>query len=147
MQGEKPETAVDAVLKLALDLPKGEQRRLHSILGMLADPGAATESGVDDGTSVNEVESVEAWLGGIRAEKPWVQLQLIDDALAKVEKGPAHELIKAARRELVDAHPPVAVRRAVALMVERQPVAAALGAVGLLVAVGALGRGLFRLLF
>jgi hypothetical protein len=147
MQAEKPETAVDAVLKLALDLPKGEQRRLHSILGMLADTGTATEPGADDGTSVNEVESVETWLGGIRAEKPWVQLQLVDDALAKVETGPAHELIKAARRELVEGHPPVAVRRAVAQMVERQPMAASLGAVGLLVAVGELGRGLFRLMF
>lgn len=62
--------------------------------------------------------------------------------------GPEDEdVLRAARAALLAEHPQIAARNTVTNLVVQQPLAFAAGGVGLVLAVIAVGRGLFRLVF
>lgn len=140
---------LSGVLKGALSLPEEDQRRLCEIMVRLtsgvpstgAEPPSVEPSA--DGSQVGAAE----WLQQIQGHPLWVQVQLLDDALASVEEPDELEVLREAQNRLLSENPPLAVRRAVVRLAVQHPVGMCAGAVGLLLAIAAAARGLFRLVF
>ena len=93
-----------------------------------------------------ELETAQ-WLEQLRGLPAWTQLQLLDEALETADAPHDVALLEAARIQLLHAHPPLAVRRAVVALATRQPIATCVGSVGLVVGVIGAIRLLARVVF
>lgn len=136
------------VLKGALALPEEDKRRLAEIMVRVTTPDAAAPA-IAPAPSSQPVEAPQVgaveWLRSIRGEPAWVQLQLVDDALETADDAAEAQVLRDAQRAMLQENPPLAVRRAVVRVASEHPIGICVGALGLLLALIALGRGLFRL--
>ncbi|MBC5767632.1 hypothetical protein [Ramlibacter albus] len=137
--------SLGAVLDQALLLPAHEQRQLAEAMVALTGGALAHKGGPElaDAAGLD----VHAWLQSIRSSSPWAQLQDIDASLEDVLAPEDEDVLRAARAALLAEHPQIAARNIVTNLVVQQPLAFAAGGVGLVLAVIAVGRGLFRLVF
>lgn len=144
--------AFGSVLTQALQLEAKDQERLADLMNRVArrnetvDPPAVVGESQSDASS--EEVSLEQWLQTLSELTPWQRLQLIDDAIENTEAGTTNgaELEKA-RRELLNEHPALNVRLAIQRSAAEHPGRVVIGVIGLLLAIGTLGHGLFRLVF
>lgn len=139
------------ILKAALALPEQDKRRLAELMARLTAPDQATDSVAaqrrERASEVAPPPNAAEWLQTIRSEPVWVQLQLLEDAINDADDPSELQLLRAAHKMLLQENPPVAVRRAVVRVAEAHPTGICVGAVGLLFALFALGRGVFHLAF
>jgi hypothetical protein len=137
--------SLGAVLDQAMLLPAHEQRQLAD--AMVALTGAALA--LPEGPELSDAAGldVHAWLQSIRGSSPWAQLQDIDASLEDDLTAEDEAALRAARAALLAEHPQIAARNTVRNLVVQQPLACAAGGAGLVLAVIAVGRGLFRLVF
>jgi hypothetical protein len=137
--------SLGAVLDMAMSLPTQEQRQLAEAISAIAGgPVARAEAAV---LSDAMGPDVHEWLQSIRDNTPWSQLQLLDASLADALPAEDAEILRAARAELLAAHPQISARNVVRNLVVHQPIAFVVGGVGLVFAVLAVGRTVFRLVF
>jgi hypothetical protein len=146
-----PQAQFADVLRGALTLLPDDQERLCSVLQRItalpvaafpAHPPAHAPDQV-----AQEAQTLEDWLQQIQCEPVWTQLLLLDDALANVDSEEEASALRAARTRLLQANPPIAVRRAVVDLASQHPIGVCVGAAGLAVALVGLGRVLLRILF
>jgi hypothetical protein len=148
-----PEARFADVLRGALALAADDQARLCSVLQRITALPAPPSSAIPPAAALtpeevaHEEQTLETWLQQIRCEPVWTQLLLLDDALAGVDSEEEASAIRAARTRLLQANPPIAVRRAVVDLASQHPMGVCVGAVGLAVAIIGLGRVLLRILF
>lgn len=141
----KPDNLAGALQQL-LGLPPAERQQMLEVLRLAG--GAATAADpVTDISPEDARTAVTDWLKSIEDLVAWERLQLLEAALADVESEAETGALSDARKALLDAHPPLAVRRAVVELVTLHPVATGVGALGLLLALLALGRNVFRAMF
>ena len=139
-------------LRDVLALPADDQVRLHAVLervtGAIHSPSALqmVAAPLPAGDPAPQ-EDVTQWLVQVRELPVWTQLQLLDEALASAVAPEEMALLESARSQILRAHPPLAVRRAVVALATRQPIATSVGSVGLVVGVFGIGRLLARLMF
>lgn len=144
---------LSGVLRRVLELGHEDQKRLRAILSSLAGaPADAVTNAPASSTEPHPAEEPAAgtasqWLDQIRAEAPWSQVRLLDEALHAEDGETDLQLLRDARARLLQENPPLAVRLAVVRLATERPLAVCTGGVGLLLAVIALGRGVFRLVF
>lgn len=140
---------LSGVLKAALALPAEDQRRLCEILDRITSSESSTGAArpvVASATVDSEVGATE-WLQQIQGHPLWVQVQLLDEALESVEEPDEIEVLREAQNRLLSENPPLAVRRAVVRLASEHPMGICAGGVGLLLAVAAVARGLFHVVF
>jgi hypothetical protein len=148
-----PEAQLADVLKGALALSADDQAQLCSVLlritALPASPLDVVPPSAEHATdqAAHEQQAVENWLQQVQREPVWTQLLLLDDALAGIDSEEEASALRAARTQLLQANPPIAVRRAVVDLASQHPIGVCVGAVGLAVALFGLGRVLLRLLF
>jgi len=144
MQTDQHQTsdAFTGTLQQLLALPPNDQQRLLDVLRIAGGVAHAPAVSADEARS-----AVKDWLTRIQDLPPWERLQLIEAALVEEPSEAEAEVLTAARSDLLDAHPPVAARRAVVDLVTSHPTAATVGVVGLALALFALGRNIFRVVF
>jgi hypothetical protein len=148
-----PEAQFADVLRGALALPPGDQAQLCSVLQRItALPAAPLEVVIPSAEHApdqvaHEVQALENWLQQIQRESAWIQLLLLDDALVGVDSEEEASPLRAARTRLLQANPPIAVRRAVVDLARQHPLAVCVGAAGLAVALFGVGRVLLHILF
>lgn len=150
MEKESMDADFAGILKGALALPEEDKRRLAELMIRVTAPDRATEEVVQEREQRPEgapLVSAADWLQKIRGETAWVQLQLLDDAIDVADDPSELQLLRAAHKALLHDNPPVAVRRAVERVAGEHPFGICVGAVGLLLALFALGRGVFHLAF
>lgn len=138
------------VLKGALALPEDDRRRLAELMVRVTAPEAPPAQIVPapDPRAESPPEAGAAeWVLKIRTEPASVQLQLIEDALESTDDASELQVLREAHRALLQENLPLAVRRAVERVASEHPVGICVGALGLLLAVVALARGVFRLVF
>lgn len=141
------------VLQRVLALPADDQKRLRDILASLggapsgAQPPAESDTTYDTGGGEGAEAHVAQWLDQVRREDPWSQLRLLDDAIERAEDEEQARSLREARSRLLQENPPIAVRSAIVRLATERPMAVGAGSVGLILALFALGRGLFHLLF
>ena len=136
------------VLKGALALPEEDKRRLAELMVRVTTPDAAVPAiAPPPDSQPAEAPQVGAaeWLRSIRGEPAWVQLQLVDAALETADDAAEAQVLRDAQRAMLQENPPLAVRRAVVRLASEHPIGICVGALGLLLALAALGRGLFHL--
>lgn len=140
------QTEFGEVLKSALALCQDDQARLCSVLQRLTGAPAPLPEG---GTEVQLApqRTAQEWLDQIQNEAPWSQLALLDEALEAEDASDERAVLEGARAQLLRAHPPLAIRRAVTELASRSPVAICVGILGLLVGIVGIGRLLLRILF
>lgn len=139
------------ILKGALALPEQDKRRLAELMARLTSLDRASDSVAvqprEQETEAAPLPNAAEWLQTIRSEPAWVQLQLLEDAINGADDPSELQLLRAAHKMLLQENPPVAVRRAVVRVAEEHPIGICVGAVGLLFALFALGRGVLHLAF
>lgn len=141
------------VLQRVLALHPDDQRRLRDILVSLAGAQAGAQPPVESVTTYDSggAEGAEAhvaqWLDQVRREDPWSQLYLLDEAIERAEDEEEARSLREARSRLLQENPPIAVRSAIVRLATERPMAVGAGSVGLILALFALGRGLFHLMF
>lgn len=141
------------VLRGALALPEEDKRRLAEIMSRVTGSslaiGATAPLAAHPPQAVLEEPQVTAaeWVLRIRNEPAWDQLQLLEDALESADDPSELQVLQSAHKTLLQENPPLAVRRAVVRVASQHPVGICVGALGLLLALTALGRGLVRLIF
>jgi hypothetical protein len=150
MEGERMDADFAGVLKGALALSEEDKRRLAELMVRVTAPEAARtaiapapEPRADDAPEIGAAE----WLRKIRTEPAWVQLQLIEDALESTDEASELQVLRDAQKALLQENPPLAIRRAVERVASEHPVGICIGGLGLLLALIALLRGLFHLVF
>ena len=142
-------------LRDVLALPPEDQARLQAVLERVTGSVAARPAPASvpmpmapaPAVAAEQQVDVAEWLQQVRALPAWTQLQLLDEALESTEDPQEFAPLEAARRQLLHAHPPLAVRRAVVALASRQPIATCVGSVGLVVGVIGIGRVLARIVF
>ena len=138
----------DAALAHVLTLPKAEQARLAEVMAVLVRAEVIGNQAQENQTADQILApSLAEWLDEIEANDPWTRLQLIDDASTKIDPDEEGGELEAARRAILSAHPPLAVRYAVSQLVDQHPWACLFGWIGLCLGLITTGRGLFRLVF
>jgi hypothetical protein len=138
----------DAALAHVLTLPKAEQARLAEVMAVLVRSDVIGNQ-AQENRAADQISAppLAEWLGEIEGNDPWTRLQLIDDASTKIDPDEDGGELEAARRAILSAHPPLAVRYAVSQLVDQHPWACLFGSIGLCLGLIAAGRGLFRLVF
>jgi hypothetical protein len=137
-----------AVLKDALSLPADDRRRLTEVMQRVAPAGPQVPGSVETVPVAPQPEAdLQGWLDRIEAETAWTRLQLLEDALDRAETDEEVAALAQARRALLDANPPVAMRRAVVELATNHPTGIVFGALGIVIAIATLGRGAWRLVF
>lgn len=149
MYDAPPTDPFAALVTEALRLPLQDQRRLADLLRRVVGP---EEAHPDQAAPVDEPsiagEDFDRWLASLGDLPAWQQLLLIDDAADKLVPGnPSQQKVDAARARLLNEQPAVTVRLAVQRMAAEHPWKVCAGIGGMLFAVAALARGLFRLMF
>lgn len=149
MSTAAPQASIEALVKQTLDLSREDQVRFAGIIAAIATPSrpgivAAPEM---QPPPVPPEPSIQEWLRSIAGMPALDQLQLLDDALERTDAGADTVAVQQARKQLLDNHPPVAVRASVTRLVEERPVMALMGVIGLGFGAFALLRGLFRAFF
>ena len=138
----------DAALGHVLSLPKVDQIRLAEVMAVVVRSGGmGAPTRVDSLVDAPHAPAIGEWLREIESNDPWTRLQLIDDAMTKIDPEEDDAELVAARREILTAHPPLAVRYAVSNLVEQHPWACMFGGVGLCLGLVTAARGLLRLVF
>lgn len=153
MEDDGRESELAGVLQRVLALHPDDQRRLRDILLSLASapaagqPRAEVDAKDDDAAAASAEVHVAEWLHQVRSEAPWSQLRLLDDAIERVGDEEEARSLREARSRLLQENPPIAVRSAIVRLATERPLAVSAGSVGLILALFALGRGLFHLVF
>lgn len=140
------------VLSGALSLSADDQQQLCAVLVRVTSRGAAPvvqqeEASLARAEEMSEELGAAEWLKLIEADPPWTKVQLLDDALGRVDDADEQEVLTTALNSLLREHPPLAVRRAVSRVAVEHPIGICVGATGLLLGLFAIGRGVLRLLF
>lgn len=148
MEGDRMNGDFAGVLKSALALPEEDKRRLAELMNRVTATDAmrvqiapAPETGAETTPEIGAAE----WVLAIRGESASVQVQLIEDALASTEDPSELQVLRGAQKVLLQENPPLAIRRAVERVAAEHPVGICVGGAGLLLALIAVARGLFRL--
>lgn len=150
MEKDRMDADFAGVLKGALALPEEDKRRLTELMVRVTTPDAAGAAitpapspRADDATLLGAA----GWLHKIRGEAAWVKLQLLEDALESTDDSSELQVLREAHKALLQDNPPLAIRRAVVRVASDHPVGICVGGLGLLLALVALARGLFHLVF
>lgn len=153
MEKEQMELDFAGVLRGALALPEEDKRRLAEVMSRVTDSSLAIGStaplaGQPSHAELEEPQTTAAeWVLKIRGEPAWTQLQLLEEAIESADDPSELQVLQSAHKTLLQENPPLAVRRAVVRVASQHPVGFCVGALGLLLALTALGRGLVRLAF
>lgn len=139
-------SALAIVLDHALALRPADQRKLAEAMAAISGARVLGAPPVSEVAETNLVP-IEAWLKSVEQHSPWERLQLIDSSLDQDMAIEDEAILQAARRSLLADHPQVAARRTVRDLAARHPVALVGGGLGLLLAVVAMGRGAWRIVF
>lgn len=131
-----------------MNLPAEDQRHLAAILQRLHGtqddlvPGGAVPTVIEtDGAG-----ALQEWISSLAGLSPYQRLAALDEALQDANDA-ERQVLGAARREILAEHPALAVRLAVERLVTERPLASLLGLAGIVLALTAAARGVFRLLF
>jgi hypothetical protein len=138
---------LDALAREILALSKDDQRRVARILAALIDDPQSEPAEPVLATAEDEALNVDTWLTSIATNTPFERLQLIEDALTKVETDAAAMRLRAARKALLDQHPGAAVRESVSDMARTQPTAVAIGVIGIVLAILGIAAKVLHLAF
>lgn len=152
---EQTGDAFGTVLAQALRLNPKDQERLGDLMNRVARADGRTDAPVDvsvagpsEVATATDAITLEQWLQSLADLAPWQRFQLIEDAIEKTEPGTAEGLaLVKARRELLNDNPTLNLRLAVQRAAAEHPGRVVGGLIGLLLAIGTLGHGLFRLIF
>lgn len=132
-------------------LSEQDQRRAYAVLGaMVGVVPAPTPVDITPDPAVpandepSELESVQAWYGGLSDVTDYERVSLLNDAIENVLAEDAKQFLVAQRRTLLDDKPAVSVRVAVTRIAAEQPWLILGAVVGVVLAVGSFGAGLFR---
>lgn len=142
--------AFGSVLTQALQLEAKDQERLADLMNRVARRNETVNPPAVVGESQSDASSgeLEQWLQTLSELTPWQRLQLIEDAIENTEAGTTNGAeCEKARRELLNEHPALNVRLAIQRSAAEHPGRVVIGVIGLLLAIGTLGHGLFRLVF
>lgn len=153
MDAKSTPSPLAAALQAALALSPADQAHLSAMLQRLTDAKQGegcdrlgdleiTASGVADPQA-----AVEGWLQRIAPEPAWLRLQLLEEAMGTCDTDEERDALQAAHEQLLQAHPPLAVRRSVTALAALHPASTGTAVVGLLLGVAGLGRLVLRALF
>lgn len=132
----------------ALQLPHAEQLQLAEFMPRVNEQhtGASNDAeSVDDARG--GLAGVQGWLSELQGKPEWEQLKHLDRTEELDLTDEERAAVDAARTQLLDGNPRLSIRRAIAVEASARPMAVVIGLVGLGVALVALARGLFRVLF
>ena len=153
MDARSAPSALAAALQAALALSPTDQAQLCALLQRLTnaparthgEPLADTELATRD--DADPQAAVAAWLQDIAAQPAWLRLQLLDEAIDTCATDAEREPLQAARAQLLQAHPPLAVRRTVTQLAMMHPASTGIAVAGLLLGLLGLARALLRGMF
>ena len=153
MDASSAPSALAAALDAALALSPADQSRLCALLQRLT---AATPDGTHDPLADTELATsiapgpqaeVDAWLQDIAPQPAWLRLQLLEDAIEACDTDAQRATLQAAHAQLLQSHPPLAVRRTVTELATVHPVSTGIAVVGLLLGLAGFARAVLRGLF
>ena len=153
MEASSAPSALVAALQAALALAPSDQARLCAVLQRLtaplpdeaADPLRDTELATQG--AADPQAAITAWLQDIAAQPAWLRLQLLDEAIATCDTEAEREALQTAHAQLLQAYPPLAVRRTVTELATLHPTSTGIAVVGLLLGLAGLARLMLRGLF
>ena len=153
MEASGAPSALAAALQAALALAPADQARLCALLQRLtarlpdeaADPLRDTELATQG--AADPQAAVAAWLQEIALQPAWLRLQLLDEAIASCDTDAERKALQAAHAQLLQAYPPLAVRRTVTELATLHPTSTGIAVIGLLLGLAGLARLVLRGLF